>query len=157
MRQVHLGPADLEVSAVGFSTWAFGGDWGVVDLEESRTTIHCALEPGANILETARDYGIDAAERLLGEAHRQRANREDVVIATKGGLRMEGGYLLRDASASWLRKGAESSLAQPRDRLHRSVYQVHWPDPRTPAERRCSTNWSVRARSVMSASRSTKP
>jgi len=133
MRQVRLGQTELQVSAVAFGTWAFGGDWGAADLEESRTTIHRALELGINLFDTAQGYGFGAAERLLGEALRQRARREDVVIATKGGLRMEGDTLFRDASASWLRKGAESSLRNlGTDYI--DIYQVHWPDPGTPAE-----------------------
>jgi aryl-alcohol dehydrogenase-like predicted oxidoreductase len=48
---------------------------------------------------TAQGYGFGAAERLLSEALWERARRQDVVIATKGGLRMEGDRLLRDADA----------------------------------------------------------
>jgi aryl-alcohol dehydrogenase-like predicted oxidoreductase len=133
MRQVRLGQTDLEVSAVAFGTWAFGGDWGASDLEESRTSIHRALELGINFFDTAQGYGFGAAERLLGEALRERAQREDVVIATKGGLRMEGDNVVRDASADWLRKGAEASLGHlGTDYI--DLYQVHWPDLRTPAE-----------------------
>ena len=36
MRQVRLGQTELKVSAVAFGTWAFGGDWGTADLEESK-------------------------------------------------------------------------------------------------------------------------
>jgi aryl-alcohol dehydrogenase-like predicted oxidoreductase len=54
-----------------------------------------------------------------------------VVIATKGGLRMDGDQLVRDASAAWLRKGVEASLeALGTDYI--DLYQVHWPDPATP-------------------------
>jgi aryl-alcohol dehydrogenase-like predicted oxidoreductase len=133
MRQVRLGQTDLKVSAIAVDTWAFGGDWGAADLEESRTTVHRALELGINLFDTAQGHGFGAAERLLGEALRQRPRREDVVIATKGGLRMEGDNLLRDTSASWLRKGTESGLRNlGTDYI--DIYQVHWPDPRTPAE-----------------------
>src|SRR5207244_13175019 len=58
---------------------------------------------------------------------------EDVIVATKGGLRMEGDRLLRDAGASWLRSGVESSLRNLRTD-YIDLYQVHWPDPNTPAE-----------------------
>jgi aryl-alcohol dehydrogenase-like predicted oxidoreductase len=92
-----------------------------------------ALELGINFFDTAQGYGFGAAEQLLGDAIRGRARREDVIIATKGGLRQEGENLLRDASAKWLRAGAESSLRNlGTDYI--DLYQVHWPDPRTPAQ-----------------------
>jgi aryl-alcohol dehydrogenase-like predicted oxidoreductase len=56
-----------------------------------------------------------------------------VFVATKGGLRVDGGWLLRDASAQWLRAGVESSLRNlGTDYI--DLYQVHWPDEHTRAE-----------------------
>ena len=133
MRRVRLGQTDLQVSPIAFGTWAFGGDWGAADLQESTDAIHHALELGINLFDTAQGYGFGAAEQLLGQALRQRARREDVVIATKGGLRMQGDRLLRDASRRWLRQGVESSLRNlATDYI--DLYQVHWPDPHTPPE-----------------------
>jgi aryl-alcohol dehydrogenase-like predicted oxidoreductase len=133
MRQVRLGQTDLQVSAVAFGTWSFGGEWGAADVGEARATIHRALELGINLFDTAQGYGFGAAERLLGSALRERVPREDVVIATKGGLRMDGDTLRRDTSARWLRAGAEASLRNL-DTDYIDIYQVHWPDPQTPAE-----------------------
>lgn len=133
MRQVFLGSTDLEVSDIGFGTWAFGGDWGTVDVEESTAVIHRALELGITLFDTAQGYGFGAAEKLLGDALRQRVRRADVVIATKGGLRMDGDTLVRDASARWLREGVESSL-RSLDTDYLDLFQVHWPDESTPAE-----------------------
>jgi aryl-alcohol dehydrogenase-like predicted oxidoreductase len=133
MRQVRLGQTDLDVSAIAFGTWAFGGEWGSTDMQESRAAIQHALELGINFFDTAQGYGFGAAEQLLGDALWARVRREDVVIATKGGLRMDGDRLLRDASRWWLREGVESSLRHlGTDYI--DIYQVHWPDPRTPAE-----------------------
>jgi aryl-alcohol dehydrogenase-like predicted oxidoreductase len=138
MRQVRLGQTELKVSAVGLGTWAFGGDWGAADLEQSRAVVHRALELGITLFDSAQGYGFGAAEQLLGEALRQRTRREDVVIATKGGLRMDGDTLVRDAGANWLRAGVESSLRNlGTDYI--DLYQVHWPDPRTPAEETAGT------------------
>ncbi|GAB2995164.1 aldo/keto reductase [Amycolatopsis acidiphila] len=133
MRQVCLGSTGLEVSAIAFGTWAFGGDWGTVDIEESTAVIHKALDLGITLFDTAQGYGFGAAERLLGDALRQRVKREDVVIATKGGLRMDGDALVRDAGATWLREGVESSL-RSLGTDHIDLFQIHWPDPNTPAE-----------------------
>jgi aryl-alcohol dehydrogenase-like predicted oxidoreductase len=57
----------------------------------------------------------------------------DVVIATKGGLPLDGDRLLRDAGRRWLREGVESSLRNLRTD-YIDIYQVHWPDPNTPPE-----------------------
>jgi len=133
MRYVRLGQTDLQVSAIAFGTWAFGGDWGTTDLEEGQDAIEYALSLGINLFDTAQGYGFGVAEELLGRALRERADREDVIIATKGGLRMDGDRVVRDASRDWLRKGVESSLRHL-DTDYIDIYQVHWPDLHTPPQ-----------------------
>jgi aryl-alcohol dehydrogenase-like predicted oxidoreductase len=76
MRRVRLGQTDLEVSVIAFGTWAFGGDWGIADLQESKNAIHHALELDVNLFDTAQGYGFGAAEQVLGEALRARTRRE---------------------------------------------------------------------------------
>jgi aryl-alcohol dehydrogenase-like predicted oxidoreductase len=132
MRYVRLGQTDLKVSAIAFGTWAFGGDWGAADRHDSDAAIGRALELGINLFDTAQRYGFGAAEQLLAQALQGRVGRGEVVIATKGGLRMDGDRLVRDASAGWLRQGVEASLRNlGTDYL--DLYQLHWPDPHTPA------------------------
>ena len=133
MRYVRLGKTDLEVSAIAFGTWAFGGDWGSFDEDESKAAIRHALDRGVTFFDTAQAYGFGVSERLLADALWERARRDAVIVATKGGLRMDGTTLRRDASAGWLRQGAESSLRNLRTD-YIDLYQVHWPDPRTPLE-----------------------
>ena len=43
MRYVRLGKTNLEVSAIAFGTWAFGGEWGAFDAAEAREAIHARL------------------------------------------------------------------------------------------------------------------
>ena len=133
MRYVRLGKTELEVSAIAFGTWAFGGDWGSFDAHECKAAIHHALDLGVTFFDTAQAYGFGVSERLLADALWERVRRDEVILATKGGLRMEGQTLLRDASGRWLRQGAESSLRNLRTD-YIDLYQVHWPDPRTPPE-----------------------
>jgi aryl-alcohol dehydrogenase-like predicted oxidoreductase len=133
VRQVRLGQTNLQVSAIAFGTWAFGGDWGAADLEEGKNTIQYALKLGINLFDTAQGYGFGMAERLLGDALRDQTRREDVVIATKGGLRKDGERLLRDAGRQSLRDGVESSLRNLRTD-YIDIYQIHWPDLHTPPE-----------------------
>jgi aryl-alcohol dehydrogenase-like predicted oxidoreductase len=133
MHSTRLGKTGLDVSKVALGTWAFGGDWGSFDEAEAQATIHRALESGVTLFDTAQAYGFGVAERLLGRALWEATRREDVIVATKGGLRMDDTTLYRDASADWLRAGVESSLRNlGTDYI--DVYQVHWPDLRTPAE-----------------------
>ena len=133
MRKVRLGQTDLQVSVIAFGTWAFGGDWGAPDLQESKDAIQHAVELGINFFDTAQAYGFGASEQLLADALFERTRREDVIIATKGGLRKDGDRLLRDAGRQWLRAGVESSLRNLRTD-YIDLYQVHWPDPHTPPE-----------------------
>ena len=138
MEYTQLGRAGQRVSRVSYGTWQFGGDWGQVTPEQWETgkaTVRKALEVGINIFDTAQAYGFGQAERLLGEALQPelRNRREDIIVATKGGLRMQGGILRRDASAHWLRQGVEDSLRNLGvDAI--DIYYLHWPDPSTPME-----------------------
>jgi aryl-alcohol dehydrogenase-like predicted oxidoreductase len=133
MERVRLGKTELQVSPIAFGTWSFGGEWGHVDTDEAKATIGRAVELGITLFDTAQGYGFGVAERLLGDALWAQARREDVFVATKGGLRVEGDRLLRDASGRWLREGVESSLRNlGTDYI--DLYQVHWPDEHTPAE-----------------------
>ncbi len=133
MRYVRLGKTDLQVSAIAFGTWSFGGEWGSFDAHQASNTVARALDLGITFFDTAQAYGFGASERLLADALWPEVGRDRVVVATKGGLRKEGETLRRDASAHWLREGVEASLRNLRTD-YIDLYQVHWPDPETPAE-----------------------
>lgn len=132
MRTTTLGATGLEVSRVAYGTWQLGGDWGPFDEDTATAAIRRAREVGINFFDTAQAYGFGASERLLGKALREdlARDRDSVVIATKGGVRPDGGG--RDASAAFLREGVEQSLREL-DVETIDLYQVHWPDPKTPA------------------------
>jgi len=137
MRYVRLGKTDMKVSRIAFGTWAFGGEWGSFDEGEARDAIHHALDLGITLFDTAQAYGFGLSERVLGDALRTHARRGDALLATKGGLRKDGGDLVRDTSAGWLRKGVESSLRNLGVETI-DLYQVHWPDLHTPPEETAS-------------------
>lgn len=134
MDYVQLGLRGPRVSRIAFGNWSSGGDWGGVDRPAAIATARQALDLGITFFDTARAYGFGAAEELLGEALRPelRSRRDELVIATKGGLRPDGdGQLVRDSSAGALRRDLEASL-RFLDTDYVDVYQVHWPDPATP-------------------------
>src|SRR6266481_5927057 len=101
MKCTQLGQTSLHVSTLSYGTWQFGGDWGSFEAREAQAAIRQALELGITFFDTAQAYGFGVSERVLGEALRSelRNQRDKVILATKGGLRLEGGKLLRDASA----------------------------------------------------------
>jgi aryl-alcohol dehydrogenase-like predicted oxidoreductase len=134
MKTTTLGRSGLEVSRIAFGTWQLGGEWGQFDEDAAVAAIRRARELGVNFFDTAQAYGFGASERILGMALRNElvGHREELVIATKGGLRQTDSGLVRDASPEWLRKGVDASLtALGLD--HIDLYQVHWPDATVPA------------------------
>ena len=139
MEYTQFGQTALRVSKISYGTWQFGGDWDQVERapwDAGKASVQKALELGINFFDTAQAYGFGLSERMLGEAlkpYLKKGLREEIVLATKGGLRMEGDKLLRDASPRWLRQGVEQSLVNLGvDYI--DLYQVHWPDPNTRIE-----------------------
>src|SRR5215210_6927675 len=112
MRNTTLGRTGLEVSRIAFGTWQLGGDWGTFDEKTAIEAIRSARELGINFFDTAQAYGFGASERLLGRALQDELDhrRDDVVLATKGGLRRTPDGTVRDSSPAWLRSGVEQSL-----------------------------------------------
>jgi aryl-alcohol dehydrogenase-like predicted oxidoreductase len=132
VQQVRLGRSGLVVSRLAFGTWQLGGDWGPTDTAEAMDAIRRAVDGGVTLFDTAQAYGFGQSEQLLSAALRG-VPREQVVIATKGGLRLSVGGLVRDASARWIREGVNASLrALGTDYV--DLYQLHWPDPATPCD-----------------------
>jgi aryl-alcohol dehydrogenase-like predicted oxidoreductase len=133
MKYTTLGERGPEVSRIAFGNWSAGGDWGGVDRGAAIAATRAALDLGITLFDTARAYGFGAAEELLGEALRPeiKSSRESIFIATKGGLRNEGGLPARDSSPNGLRRDLEASL-RSLGVDYVDLYQVHWPDPATP-------------------------
>jgi aryl-alcohol dehydrogenase-like predicted oxidoreductase len=134
-KRVRLGRSELQVSPIAFGTWQLGGEWGSFDEARAIEAIRHARKLGINFFDTAQAYGFGASERLLARALEDdlRDRRDEVVIATKGGLRPleSGDGIERDSSPEWLRQGVEQSLeALGVETI--DLYQVHWPDPDTP-------------------------
>ncbi len=85
MEYRQLGKSDLHVSEIGFGAWAIGGDaWGPVEDANSIAAMERALELGINFIDTADVYGNGHSESLVAEVLRGR--RDQIIVATKGGL-----------------------------------------------------------------------
>ena len=126
---------DLEVRRLGYGAMRITGDgiWGPPDdPEAAKAVLRRVLELGVNLIDTADSYGPEVSENLIAEA--LHPYPDDLVIATKGGLRRTGpGEWPTDAHPDRLRECCEGSLRRLRvDRI--DLYQLHRPDPQVPLE-----------------------
>ena len=124
--------AGVKVSRFGLGTWAIGGlDWGTIPDDIAIATCLSALERGINLIDTAPIYGHGHAEEIVGRAIRAHGRREDFFIATKAGLEWNERGVFANSTATRLRQELEASLRRlGTDYI--DLYQVHWPDTRTP-------------------------
>jgi aryl-alcohol dehydrogenase-like predicted oxidoreductase len=130
MKRNRLGNSDMEITPVGFGTWAVGGDWkygwGEQDDRESIAAIHRALELGVNWIDTAAVYGLGHSEEVVCRALREWRGPRPYVF-TKCGMvwdrRREVGYSLR---ANSIRRECEASLRRLGTEAI-DLYQIHWP------------------------------
>jgi pyridoxine 4-dehydrogenase len=126
---------DLEVRRLGYGAMRLTGDgiWGPPDdPEAARRLLRRVIELDVNLIDTADSYGPEVSENLIAEA--LHPYPDDLVIATKGGLRRTGpGEWPVDAHPDRLRECCEGSLRRLRvERI--DVYQLHRPDPQVPIE-----------------------
>jgi aryl-alcohol dehydrogenase-like predicted oxidoreductase len=132
-----LGPSGLVVSTVGLGCNNFGRPGTVTETQDGTdAVVHAALDAGITLLDTADMYGgtPGLSEQLLGRAIAGR--RDQVVLATKFGLDMQGvngpDWGVR-GSRRYVRLAVESSLRRlGTDWI--DLYQMHAPDPVTPIE-----------------------
>ena len=131
-----LGPGAPRVTAVGYG----GMHLSIQDRppeDQSIRVIRAALDAGVTIIDTADVYCLDEAdlghnERLIAAALRGwGGDRDEVTVATKGGITRPDGRWETDGRPEHLRKACERSLqALGIERI--DLYQLHAPDPRVP-------------------------
>ena len=130
-----FGNTDIQVTPVGLGTWAIGGwMWGGTDEAQSIDTIHRAIDKGIGLIDTAPVYGFGRSEEIVGKALAN-GRRDQVALATKVALNWNDDQdkVWRDATAARIEREVEDSLKRLQtDRI--DIYQVHWPDPKTPME-----------------------
>ena len=142
MRKRKLGWTDLELTVIGFGSWALGGGgwesgWGPQDDEESIAAIHRALDLGINWIDTAAVYGLGHSEEIIAKA--LRGMSEKPIIATKCGLVWnEKGEVFGCLKRDSIRKEVEDSLRRLEVEVI-DLYQIHWPDPDPDIEEAWST------------------
>lgn len=111
MRLRAFGATGLQVSEVGFGSWAIGGaGYGAVEKSASLNALARAEELGCNFVDTAAVYG--ESERVLGEFLAGRRSRW--IVATKYSGQPQGMTAMLNEQLASLRTDAVD------------FYQIHW-------------------------------
>ena len=129
MEYKNLGRSGLQVSVIGLGCNNFGRR---CDQEQTNAVVEKAMELGITFFDTADVYGPGGlSEEFLGNALRD--HRRDALIATKFVGPMGEGPLWGGASRRYIFEAVEASLKRlGTDYI--DLYQVHFPDARTPIE-----------------------
>jgi aryl-alcohol dehydrogenase-like predicted oxidoreductase len=124
----------LEVSAIGLGAMGMSQSYGPNpgDRDAMIRVLRSAPEYGVTFFDTAEVYGPYVNEVLVGEA--LEPIRDEVVIATKFGWRIEDGRSVGlDSTPAQIRRVADASLAALRtDRI--DLFYQHRVDPEVPIE-----------------------
>jgi len=133
MKKRRLGKSNLEVSAIGLGCMGLSFGYGpAVDKQQGISLIRSAVERGVTFFDTAEVYGPFTNEELVGEA--LSPFREQVVIATKFGFKIENGKQAGlDSRPGHIKEVADASLKRLKtDRI--DLFYQHRVDPHVPIE-----------------------
>ena len=109
MEKRILGRTGLKVSVIGFGAIPIGGFFGPVNDAESIRALHAAVDAGMNFIDTSDAYGLECrSEILVGKFLRERSDRDNILLCTKGGNNMVTGK--RNFSPDYIRGCVEGSL-----------------------------------------------
>jgi aryl-alcohol dehydrogenase-like predicted oxidoreductase len=130
MQKKKLGNSDMELSPLGFGSWAVGGgdwqfSWGPQDDNDSVAAIHKALELGVNWIDTAAVYGLGHSEEVVARALKSTSHKP--YVFTKCGLVWDEKRQVSN-SLKQIRREIEDSLRRLSVETI-DLYQVHWPKP----------------------------
>ncbi|WP_137904131.1 aldo/keto reductase [Chryseobacterium sp. 2VB] len=134
MEKRKIKNTDLTIAPINFGGNVFG--W-TLDEKQSFDILDRFAEAGFNFIDTADTYSWwvngkgGQSEEIIGKWMKSRANRNDIVLATKvGSETKEHGY---DISKKHILKSVDESL-QRLQTDHIDLYYTHFDDNITPAE-----------------------
>jgi aryl-alcohol dehydrogenase-like predicted oxidoreductase len=129
MQQRPLGRSGMAVSRLALGTMTWGRD---TDTDDAAAQLKTFRDAGGTLLDTADVYGDGEAEEVIGALLGRLVPRDELVIATKAGLR-PGMTRRRDASRAHLLRALDATLG----RLgtdYVDLWQVHGYDGDTPLD-----------------------
>lgn len=126
----RAGATGLNISRLGLGTMTWGRD---TDEHEAADQARAFLDVGGNFLDTAAVYGAGDSEKVIGGLIGTLFKRDEVVIATKGGIVFVDGVRTVNTSRGALLSELDASLK----RLgtdYVDLWQVHTWDENTPLD-----------------------
>lgn len=137
MEFVRFGNTGMKVSRICLGAMTYGKrderwKWALTE-EQSRPFIQKALELGINFFDTADMYSVGASEEILGNALKDFAKRDEVVIATKVFNPMSEDPNDRGLSRKHIMSSIDASLKRLKTD-YVDLYQIHRWDYYTPIE-----------------------
>ena len=150
MQTRRLGNSDLEITPIGFGTWAIGGPgwafaWGPQEDDDSIAAIHEALDLGINWIDTAAVYGLGHSEEVVARAlDGVAAARRPYVFTKCARVWDEHRAIGKSLKADSIRRECEASLRRLKVETI-DLYQLHWPEPDQDIEEGWSTLEQLRA------------
>lgn len=127
---------EIEINRLGYGAMRLAGQPGnfgpYADWEQGLALVQRAAELGVNLFDSARSYGPEWTDKLLGEALKSCVS--EIVIATKGGVdKPSPGNIQVDGSPAVLKQQIDAALTNLKvDRI--DLFQLHRVDPNTPIE-----------------------
>ncbi|WP_338448082.1 aldo/keto reductase [Niallia oryzisoli] len=134
-KKVQIGKTELYVNPIGLGTNAVGGHniFPNLDEEAGRELVRKGLANGINFIDTAYMYGPKRSEEIIGEVIKERANRSEIVIATKAAHQFIGNDIKINNSPAFLIQSVEEAL-QRLQTDYIDLFYIHFPDPNTPKD-----------------------
>jgi aryl-alcohol dehydrogenase-like predicted oxidoreductase len=132
MQTRPFGNTDMDITPIGFGSWAIGGGnwefaWGPQDEREAIAAIERSVDLGMNWIDTAAVYGLGHSEELVGQAIRGMPQKP--LVFTKCSMIWDDNRQIhRSLKAESVRRECEASLKRLGvDAI--DLYQIHWPNP----------------------------
>lgn len=127
----EIGRTGIMVTPIAMGCWPIAGVTSIdVTEANSLATLQAAVDHGINFFDTAYCYGYEGeSEKLIAKALGSR--RDQIVIASKGGIHWKDRVQQKDASAKTLQLECDESLRRLNtDRI--DLHYLHAPDPNVP-------------------------
>jgi aryl-alcohol dehydrogenase-like predicted oxidoreductase len=133
MKRHKLGNSDMEITPLGFGSWAVGGSewaygWGAQDDQQSIQAIHQALDSGMNWIDTAAVYGLGHSEEVVARAVKGYSGSKPYVFTKCSMVWDESRQVTQSLKRDSIRRECEASLRRLQTEAI-DLYQIHWPNP----------------------------